>query len=199
MMQQVDLLADEFRKRREYLAPGQMFIAWGALVGVLLCISAWQQISTRQLADLRLTIQQEWQALADRNDSLRATLDAAPEPQLINEVETLRSLFNSQSVMVEAVRKYEQSSEGGFSGYLADLAAQHVPGLALSHIELRDGGGHILLSGEVERPVTVPKFLRRLSDGRSFKGHRFDEFRIEAQDSGLLRFDIVGPATDERS
>lgn len=197
MRQQVNLLTEEHRPRRELLAPRQVLLAWAGLLAVLLAISGWQQVAAWRLAGASERIESEWRALVARSDALRDVLEIDPEPELIEEVETLRSLFNSQSLMVEAVRDYEQSSEGGFSGYFRDLADGRVPGLALSRIELRDGGSHILLSGETEAPVNVPRFLKRLSGGPSFRGHRFDEFRVEAQSSGLLRFDIVGPAPPE--
>lgn len=194
MKQQVNLLAEEHRPRREYLAPGQVVPAWLALLALLAVISGWQQIASWRMADASQRIESEWRALVARADALRAARDIDPEPELVEEVETLRGLFYSQSLLIEAVRDYERSSEGGFSGYFRDLADGRIPGLALSRIELRDGGSHILLSGETEVPVNVPRFLKRLSGGPSFQGHRFDEFRVEAQASGLLRFDIVGPA-----
>lgn len=196
-MQQVNLLADDLRPRNEQLAPRQVLLAWGALVAILLGISGWQAVSAWRLADAHDAVEAQWRELAAGNATLRAAVEAVPEPELIDQVETLRALFNSQSLMVEAVRDYERGSEGGFSGYLSDLAAQHVPGLALSRIELHDGGNRIRLSGQTEVAVTVPRFLQRLSGGASFRGHRFDEFRIEALDSGLLQFDIVGPGANE--
>ncbi len=197
MRQQVNLLVEELRPRREYLAPAQVLSAWGALLAVLLCISGWQQVSAWRLADASARIESEWRTLVSSADALRDALDTEPAPELISEVETLRGLFNSQSLMVEAVRDYEQSSQGGFSGYLGDLARGRVAGLALQHIELRDGGTRIRLSGETVAPVNVPQFLKRLSGATSFRGHRFDQFKVEAQESGLLRFDIIGPTADE--
>lgn len=199
MRQQVNLLVEELRPRREYLAPSQVLTAWALLLALLLSVSAWQQVSAWRLADASTRIESEWRALVASADALRDALDTEPAPELISEVETLRGLFNSQSLMVEAVRDYEQSSQGGFSGYLSDLAQGRVSGLALQRIELRDGGNRIRLSGETAAPVHVPQFLKRLSGAASFKGHRFDQFKVEAQDSGLLSFDIVGPTLDEAS
>lgn len=192
-MQQVNLLADEFRPRIEPLTARQLLVAWGGLVAVLAVVSAWQGLHAWSLAATETKREGEWRAMTQANEQLRASVASEPEQELVSSVQALRDRYRSQTQMVEAVRGYERSGDGGFSGYLTDLAAQHVEGLALDRIELRQGGSHILLSGETLAPIHVPRFLKRLSDGGSFRGHRFDEFRLEAQDSGLLRFDIVGP------
>lgn len=196
MMQQVNLLADDLKPQRQALSLRQLLVGWCAVVAVLAVVSAWQAVSAWQLAGDRTALQAQWQTLDDSNQKLRASLQQEPQAELVSEVETLRALFSNQVVLVEAVQGYESTSERGFSGYLTELAAQQMDGMALSRIELRDGGAYIALSGETERPVNVPKFLKRLSAGERFRGHSFDEFRLQAQDSGLLRFDIVGPARE---
>lgn len=196
MRQQVNLLADDLKPRRQPLSLGHLLAGWFAVVAVLGVVSAWQAVSAWQLAGDRAALQTQWQTLESGNSKLRGSLQREPEAGLVSEVETLRALFSNRAVLVEAVQGYEDASERGFSGYLTELAAQQMDGMALSHIELLDGGAHIALSGETEQPVNVPKFLQRLSAGERFHGHRFDEFRLEAQDSGLLRFAIVGPARE---
>lgn len=193
MMQQADLLVPELQPRREHLTLNQLLVIWGAFVAVLLVISSWEGIRAWRLATEQAQMQEHFQELARTNEALRSSFSTTPEPELITEVEELRERFRNQALMVNAVEDYEHASDEGFSGYLRDLAAQHVEGLALSRIELRDGGSRILLSGETEAPVNVPLFLKRLSQGESFRGHRFDGFELEALDSGLLRFDITGP------
>lgn len=197
MMQQVDLLADELKPRREPITPRQLLGAWLALVGVLLAAAAWQGIGMSTLADAHDERQRALDTLTADNEALRASIATTAEPQLITEVAQLRALFNQQSLMVEAVVGYAGRGDG-FSGFLTDLAARPVEGVALQRIRLTDGGETIALSGETDVPINVPLLLKRLSDGDSFRGHRFDQLRLEALESGLLRFDIMGPAEETR-
>jgi len=197
-MQEVDLLVGELRPKHEHLTLGQLAMVWGGFVVVLLLMSSWEGIKAWRLAAERAQMQEQYQALSRSNAALRSSVTTTPEPELITEVDELRERFQNQALLVNAVERYEHASAGGFSRYLHDLAAQHVDGMALLRIELRDGGEHILLSGETEAPVNVPLFLKRLSGGESFRGHRFDEFRLEAQQSGLLRFDITGPEPERK-
>lgn len=193
MMQQVNLLGDELKRGVEPLTVRQVAIAWVLLSIALVLFSSWQGLHTWMLATEQSERQEALQSITRENAELAASIAKDPDPELVTEVAVLRELFRNQSLMVDAVRTYEQVGEHGFSGYLSDLAAQHVDGLALDRIEFNQGGRHILLSGETAAPIHVPRFLQRLSDGDSFRGHRFDEFRLVAQESGLLRFDIVGP------
>lgn len=197
-MQQVNLLVGELKPRREQLGLGQLGAVWGTFAGLLLLASSWQGVGLWRLAAEQAEQQTLWQELTRSNETLRSSFDPAPEPALIADVEELRRRLDDQALLVNAVRRYEATHDGGFAPFLRDLAARHVDGLALSRIELYDGGGHVLLSGETVAPVNVPVFLKGLSEAESFRGHRFDELRLEAQESGLLRFEIVGPARERQ-
>lgn len=198
MMQEVNLLVAELEPKHEHLTLSQLVVVWGGFVAVLLVVSSWNGIVAWHLANQKAAKEEQFQRLSRTNEQLRSSFTTTPEPELITEVDELRERFENQSLLVNAVEVYEQASATGFASYLEDLASQRVDGMALSHIEFRDGGNHILLSGETEAPVNVPLFLKRLSEGQSFEGHRFDEFRLEAQDSGLLRFDIIGPERERQ-
>jgi hypothetical protein len=172
-----------------------LLLAWGGLVGVLMLASIWQGVGLWQLADGRADREAHLRTVTATNAGLAAEVRSEPAPELVSEVDALRDEFRLQSRLMDVVSRYHETDQTGFSGYLSDLAAQHVDGVALDRIELA-GGGQVLLSGEAEAAVHVPRLLKRLADGRRFRGHRFDEFRLEAQPSGLLRFDIVGPAEE---
>ena len=199
MMQQVNLLTADLRPQRERLTLAHLVLLWATFMTLLVLASLLQGLDVWRLAREQTQKQAHWQALVDANEELRSSFEQAPDPVLITEVEALKAEFRSRSRLVEAVKGYQQVSERGFSGYLEDLATRPVDGVALSRIRLEDGGRHIGLSGETEAPVNVPVLLQRLSEGASFRGHRFDAVELEAQASGLLRFDITGPTREPRA
>ena len=196
MMQQVNLLVEDLRPRREALSLNQLITGWGALSALLVLVSAWQGVSIWRLEAQEHDRRVEWQAIERANAELRGEVAAEADPTLVEELDDLRRRFSAQAALVEAVRGYESRSERGFSPFLTDLAARQMDGMALSRIVLRDGGSHIRLAGETQAPVHVPRFLQSLSLGDSFRGHRFDELRLEEQASGVLSFDVVGPDRD---
>lgn len=193
MMQQVNLLVDELKPTKEALTFRQLMMVWGAFGLLLVLLSGWQGLDLWQLSSQKQENEAQVRSLQQANQQLKASISTEPDPELKAEVESLRQMQEHQELLVNAVAGYESASEQGFSPYLTDLARHHVQGMWLSQISLRDGGARIHLTGETVDPVYVPAFLKQLSRGESFKGHRFDGFELEEQESGLLRFDINGP------
>jgi hypothetical protein len=193
MMQQVNLLVDELKPAKEALTFRQLMMAWGAFGLLLVLFSGWQGLDVWKLSSQKQENEAQVLSLQKANEKLKARISTEPDPELKAEVESLRLMQAHQELLVNAVAGYESASEQGFSPYLTDLARHHVKGMWLSQISLRDGGARIHLTGETMDPVHVPAFLKQLSKGESFKGHRFDGFELEEQESGLLRFDITGP------
>lgn len=198
MRQQVNLLSEELKPRRELLSLTHLLGLWASVVVVLVLVSSWQGFSAWRLSAQRQAQETVYQRLVESNQALKQRANRPGDPELVTELESLREQLTLHTLLVDAVAGYEQSSREGFSGYLADLARQHVEGLSLSRIEFRHGGSTILLSGETLTPVNVPLFLKQLSRGERFRGHRFDALELEAQDNGLLRFDIRGPVKEDK-
>lgn len=193
MMQQVNLLVDELKPTKEALTFRQLMTVWSVFGLLLVLISGWQGLDLWRLNSEKLENEAQVKNVQQANEALKARISTEPDPELKAEVESLRQMQAHQELLVNAVAGYESASEQGFSPYLTDLARHHVKGMWLSQISLADGGARIQLKGETTDPVFVPAFLKQLSQGESFKGHRFDGFELEEQESGLLRFDIMGP------
>jgi hypothetical protein len=193
MMQQVNLLVDELKPTKEALTFRQLMTVWSVFGLLLVLVSGWQGLDLWRLSSQKLENEAQVKNVQQANRALKARISTEPDPELMAEVESLRQMQAHQELLVNAVAGYESASEQGFSPYLTDLARHHVKGMWLSQISLADGGARIQLQGETTDPVFVPAFLKQLSRGESFKGHRFDGFELEEQESGLLRFDITGP------
>jgi hypothetical protein len=192
-MQQVNLLIEELRPKREVLGLRQLVLAWAAFGGLLAVISAWQGFELWQLSAEQKEKADQVVALQRANAQLKASVAVEPDPVLQAEVEDMRHRQTSQQLLVGAVTDYEAASDGGFSPYLTDLARHHVKGMWLNRISFTNGGSRIRLTGQAVDPVHVPVFLQQLSRVGSFKGHRVDAFELQELEAGLLRFEITGP------
>jgi hypothetical protein len=193
MMQQVDLLKDGFEPRRELLEPGHLLWLWGGLVVLLALVSGWQALGAWQLAREQQGREAQWQVLAEQNRALGEAVRDQADPALAARAQLLRQRVRTAELLSAAVHHYAGSNGQGFSGYLADLAAGHVSGTALSRIHLQEGGAVIDLHGQADAATKVPRLLQALSRGQRFRGHSFDLLQLESRDSGLLAFRITGP------
>ena len=197
MKQQVNLLTDDLKPKRDPLSLGQLLSLWGAFAAVLVVFSGWGGASLWQLADEEAEKREQWRLLQKTNEQLKSSTSETADPTLEAEVTALKSNRADQERLMAALMHYHTDQAHGFSHYLNDLAEHQVDGMWLSRITLSDGGGRIQLQGVTLDPQHLPLFLRELSKGEAFNGHRFDELTLEETDDGLLEFDLVGPDLEE--
>lgn len=197
MKQQVNLLTDDLKPKRETLSLGQLFGLWAGFSVVLAVVSGWGGASLWQLTDEEAEKREQWRLLRQTNEQLKASYSENADPRLAAEVSELKADRAEQEQLIAALMHYRTDQAHGFSSYLDDLADHQVDGMWLSRITLMDGGERIQLQGVTLDPVHLPAFLQELSKGESFSGHRFDEFKLEETEDGLLEFDILGPEPEE--
>ena len=190
MRQQVNLLSEELKPKVQPMTIGQLMAAWVALVGVLTVVSGGDGASLWQLATQHEDTQNQWQVLHDANSLLKAGVSEQADPALRLEVEDLRERRAEQRRLMDLLFGYKTRQTDGFSPYLNDLAEYRVDGMWLQRITLDAGGARIHLNGRTTDPKVLPQFLKRLSLGDSFRGHRFHNFELKESDQGLLEFDI---------
>ena len=193
MMQQVNLLTDELRPRREPLTLNQLFMLWVGFAVILLLVSSWSGVDTWQLATKEDETREQWRLLKETNDRLRASYSATADPALEARVAALRLEQEEREQLVTMLADYHNQQALGFSGYLSDLSSHGVSDMWLSEIAFETGGQWIRLKGMTTDPARVPEFLHQLSEDSSFDGHLFDAFELKEAESGLIEFAIDGP------
>lgn len=193
MQQQVNLLSDDLRRGRDPLTFNQLLVIWGIFGAGLALFTGWDGISLWQLSSEHEQSEAQRRMLVQANDALKAEFDSRMDPGLKAHVDDLRARQREQRQLMDLLLGYTSSQHGGFSTYLGDLSDHTVDGMWLSQISLEDGGSRIHLKGTTTDAVHLPEFLQGLSQGSSFRGHRFDDFEIKENDAGLLDFDITGP------
>ena len=192
MRQQVNLLAEELKPRTQPLTPVQLLTVWVALVGILMLVSGTDTLSLWQMTTQRDDASAQWETLRSVNSELKAGVSAA-DPILQQEVDLLRKRRSDQRRLMDLLFGYQEKQSEGFSPYLSDLAEHRIDGMWLQQITLKQGGSQIHLNGRTLDPEVVPRFLKQLSLGDSFRGHRFQQFELKENEQGLLEFDISNP------
>lgn len=193
MRQQVNLLTEEVKPRIQPMTFPQLMGAWAAMVGLLLLVSGGDGLSLWELASQHEDTTAQWRTLRDANSLLKARVSEHADPALRMEVENMRERRAEQRRLMDLLFGYESTQSDGFSRYLSDLAEFRVKGMWLRQITLNQGGARIHLSGSTTNPEVIPLFLKQLSRGASFRGHRFQNFELRENDEGVLEFDISDP------
>ena len=193
MQQQINLLTDDLRRRKEPLTFNQLLVVWGVFGLLLGLLTTWDGISIWQLTSKHELSKEQTAMLTKANTALKAEFDVSTDPELQAAVDELRALRAEQRQLMNLLLGYQSDQQGGFSAYLDDLSRHALDGMWLSEIVLEAGGTRIALKGSTTDAILLPKFLQSLSEGSSFEGHLFDEFMVQEAKGGLLDFDIIGP------
>lgn len=193
MQQQIDLLTDDLKRRKELLTFSNMLFIWAAFSVVLVLFTGWDGIGLYQLSTTHEESEQKTKILARANQVLKEQVDVGMDAELQREVEALRKRQAEQRQLLSVLVGYQSERNEGFSAYLKELAEHSVDDMWLKEITFEHGGERIRLKGMTTDAVKLPEFLQRLSAGERFHGHLFDDFEIREAESGVLEFDITGP------
>lgn len=196
MRQQVNLFLPEFRRQTDWLDFRRM--AWLAGLALLLFVAV-SALRGGQLVQLQGELEDRQAALTAAVNETTALVQRygvqTEDQALADSVRQLEETLQGKKVLLDFLAGRELGNTAGFSGHLADLSRYLVPGLRLTAIELRRGGGGVLLSGQVSHAANVTLFLRNLSQSPAYAGKSFDALRIEdaaagSGSAGLHVFDV---------
>jgi len=196
MTQQVNLLVDGLLPKRMVFGAVHATLSVGGFVAILLAFSLHMLVDVSHLTGEHDRLTQQLAALAAANDKTRASVNSVADPKLAARVADLTAQLQSRTALEIALAGEVKTRSRGFSGHLDGLAANAVPGLWLTEIQLLEGGTKIHLAGMTVDPVLVPQFLKNLGHGEEFAGHRFDAFELATDETNALRFTITGPDED---
>ena len=184
-MQQINLYQDDFRPRREVLSLRQVVAGLGALMLVLLAVSAWQGWQNRQLA---AEVEAQRQALKQSEARLAALRKAnpprEPDPKLARTVERLAQRVETKRRVLAVLSGKTFGNTEGFVPQLTGLARQRIEGLWLTELRLHAGGTRLDMAGNALKPELVPRYLQRLGKEAVFSGTAFETFRLERPEKG---------------
>lgn len=197
VLQQIDLLVDDLRPARALLDAHQLLAAWVSEFTVLLLIGGYLMFTVHALKNEEAGLSNQLESLKQATAVIQSSFNGQVDPKLVEEVTELRQRVQGQQQLAAQLSDGHRMQRTGFSGYLEDLAQNHVDGLWFTHMRFETGGQQILLKGKTTKALYVPKLLKKLANNSHFIGHEFDRFELRADTTGDQRaidFSITGPA-----
>ena len=190
-MQNVNLFQPDAPQAR---GPGrrQMLLGLLALLGLMLLHgvwAGWDSVRTTQALERaeRQARELETQLLSRQASFREPQLDTRLSEQLTE----LESGNQRLRRLADHLLSLEARHRAGFAPLLAGLADQHVQGLWLTRIRLREGGEQVRLDGLAQEQTLLPRYLASLSGSPALQGRQFAQLQVRREDSGLLRFSLA--------
>ncbi|MBI4357315.1 MAG: hypothetical protein HY559_05510 [Gammaproteobacteria bacterium] len=192
MKRKINLYQSIFHKQTDFLSASYlgMFLGITALFLSFFSIYEHWQVQKEEgaLLELQETHKRETQKLEDIQKQFP---EKAAGLKLSEETSQLEKLLTTkQDILSKMTAKMEQKGRG-FLDFLQGLARQKTEGLWLERIHLREGGNHIMLSGQALRPNAPFLLLQRLGEEDAFKGKEFNTFALQQTSDGLPTIHFV--------
>jgi len=197
VLQQINLLADDLRPVRALLDTHQLLAAWVSEIVLLGVIAGYLAFNVHALKNAEAGLSSQLESLKQATAVIQSSFNGQVDPNLVNEVTELRQRVQGQEQLAAQLSDGHRIQRTGFSGYLEDLAQNHVDGLWFTHMRFETGGQQILLKGRTMKALYVPQLLKKLASNSHFIGHEFDRFELRADTTGdhrAIDFSITGPA-----
>lgn len=178
--------------------PRQMLLGLAVLACLLAVHGGWtawhSHAGAQALAQAEQRSRQvEAELLARQANFQEPQLDA----RLSEQLSELESGNQRLKLLADHLLSLEARHRQGFAPLLAGLADQHIDGLWLTRIHLRDGGRQMRLEGLAQEQTLLPRYLASLSGSPALQGREFAELQVRREDSGLLRFSLASEIETE--
>ena len=207
-MQQVNLLIKAPRPPVQPLHSPHLLLATGALVTLLLLVSAVQFWLSQRQANAIAVLESELAEVLATSEALANATEDERITALTADVAGMRAQLNDQRRLLHSARVSTGQAAAGYAAQMRELAQAHQPGLWLTRIQLSrrmqpamqpnsEDVTAVQLEGLTQQPDLVPAFLRRLALAESFAGQHFSGMELRAANENmgadLHEFRIWGP------
>lgn len=205
MSQQVNLYQPILRREKKVFSATTMLQTLALIAALMLLMYAFSHWQLQQLEQENAQLQAQQRDLTAQVTTLSRDLQTRPESrELRAEADALLRELDLKRDLFDLMRNRSAARTDGFSESFAGLARQHVDGLWLTGVELRNSEArHVALRGMTSRAELVPQLVKQLGAEPAFKGLRFRHLRVfqpEGRNSSdVLEFELTTEPHDEEA
>ena len=197
MTQRVNLLTEDIKPSRPILSFKHSFGVLGLVVGLFVVMSAYEGFRFHSLDVQRIDLAANLGMLKLATERMNDLEANSAKLEMEKAIAALSRRFVLRSQSLAALERADLLSRDGFSGYLNGLAEHRVDGLWLTGIGIESGGRIVRLAGNAVKAVHVPELLGLLARDTEFDGLRFEQLRLDVDESGTVKF-TIGPKHQRR-
>jgi Tfp pilus assembly protein PilN len=181
MSQQINLYNPLFLKKEKHFSARTMAHALAVVVLAIAAVFVASLVQTRSAE--RLATQYRDQLTREQARLVALTRDAAGAARskaLESEVAQLDAQIKVREQTLQALNTGELGNTEGFSGFLAALGREALPGVWLTRVRIDDAGNGLLVEGRALRAELLPAYLKALSREAMMRGRRVTEMKVSA-------------------
>lgn len=171
---------------------------WGIGLLVMLSISGFYSVQEAYQRYIQSGLNKDLNSVqAELEEKSQELLQLSDAREINQEINSLREIIVQNSKKIQALKQQGLDNTDGFSGYLKGLSKNHVKGTWLTRFSVASGGHYLDIEGQAKDPVLIPEILIRLEKEPLFDEKKFYTFEVEAQENGLLSFNIEAKPVQE--
>lgn len=180
MAQQINLYDPALERQRDWLALvnvvslAAILLVGVVLAGIIIRRDLPSLTAQTTAADLQLkTVREQVTTLGQQISSRK------PDPRLIQELATGRSLLAVRQEVLDALRHGLGSEARSMAEVLRGFARQTITGLWLTELKVEADSGRMEIRGNTLDPATLPGYIQRLNQEAAFRGQTFAALRLD--------------------
>ncbi|WPC74436.1 PilN domain-containing protein [Vibrio porteresiae] len=185
----INFFQSQLKPKVDHFTLTNVAAVWGAILVVMLLITAFYQYELAQKSKYLLTLQsQQTMLVAQRDELKKQAANHQPSPDKLAAISRLKKEIDAKNASIGAVDSIEQSKQAGYSGIMSGLAKLANTDIALSEIEIDNN--QLNIKGYARNAASVPAWIAQFKQELHLIGRSFEKLKIERDDKGVVTFEL---------
>ncbi|MCU6498390.1 MSHA biogenesis protein MshI [Rugamonas sp. A1-17] len=179
MSQQINLFNAGFQRKKNYTTTPVLVAGIGALVLVLVGVSALAKAQLAALETEAATVQSNLANLEKRKSSATAAFVAPRKSETLQqELDQASAQFRNLQQVAGILEQGQPGETRGYSAYFRAFARRGVDGLWLTGVTIQGSGDAIGLQGRALKASLLPGYLSGLASEAVLRGKSFGQLEM---------------------
>jgi Tfp pilus assembly protein PilN len=180
MNQQINLYLPMFRRQEKIFSAMTMAQTSLLFLIVLTTIYFYGEYKIKPLESQLQHVNRDVATLQAQVNSYQKQIPEQARSKLLeNEIARLEKELKQREEIQAILARQELGDTRGFSSYLEAIARQHVEGMWLTRVAIKNGGNALTLEGKTLSPVLVPRYIQRLGKENILSGITFNVMELQ--------------------
>ncbi|WP_117236069.1 MSHA biogenesis protein MshI [Vibrio maerlii] len=193
----INLYPTHLKPKKENFTFTNVAIGWALLLVVMLSFYGFNQYQLMQ-------VEQELRTAQTTNDEFQAQLGELqeklakhkPSPAIQASIERLKEDIKLKRASLDAISRFDDSLQVGYSSVLTSLAELGRNDISLSRIIIKDQ--IVDLNGLARNPSAIPNWIKQFKQQPSLAGRSFETISIGRNEQDIVTFELKSKRSEAK-